>query len=195
MVTTAPEPALRFTELGGFGLRLRTWDEDDADTALRGLNDPEFQHWNGAMADVLDPAGVLKYIRSRAEGWENGSQASYCIADAATGAVLGHVGLHEIVYRMGHAGVGYWLMPEARGRGVATHAVELCTRWAFEEVGLHRLELGHALGNEASCRVALRTGYQPEGISRGGLPAKEPGTYFDMHVHARLATDPAPAVA
>ncbi|MGW0735119.1 GNAT family N-acetyltransferase [Streptomyces sp. NPDC002851] len=60
-------------------------------------------------------------------------------------------------------------------------------------MGLHRVDLGHALGNEASCRVADRCGFTPEGVLRGFLPAKQPGVFHDMHLHARLATDLAPS--
>jgi RimJ/RimL family protein N-acetyltransferase len=190
-MNTQEDGPLKAAELSGSGLRLRMWREEDAAEALRGLNDPQVQFGNAGLADVVDPAGVLTYIRSRAEGWEKGTQASYCVTDAESGTVLGHIGLHQIELRMRHAGIGYWLLPEARGRGIATRAVELCTRWGFEKLGLHRINLAHALSNDASCRVAERCGYLYEGVLRGYLPAKG-GGYHDMHAHARLATDRAP---
>ncbi|MEU8889769.1 GNAT family N-acetyltransferase [Streptomyces sp. NPDC048442] len=185
---------LTFTELTGFGLRLREWRETDTAALREGMNDPEYRRWDGMTDGPLDEAGALRQIRSRAEGWARGDLAQYCITDAATGEVLGSVGLHQIEPVRGCAGIGYWLMPGARGRGVVTRAVELCTRWSFAEVALHRIELGHAVGNEQSCRVALRTGYMAEGVARGGLPAPAPGVYVDMHVHARLATDSVPSI-
>lgn len=57
--------------------------------------------------------------------------------------------------------------------------------------GLERLELGHRLNNPASCRVATRAGFLAEGIERQKLRY---GTQrFDVELHARLRTDPAPA--
>ncbi|MGW7414712.1 GNAT family N-acetyltransferase [Streptomyces sp. NPDC054863] len=185
---------LTFKELTGYGLRLREWREADAAAMREGANDPERRRWDGMSGGPLDEAGALGVVRSRAEGWARGDLAQYCVADAATDEVLGSVGLHKIEPRRGCAGIGYWLLPGARGRGVITRAVELCTRWGFEELALHRIELGHAVGHEQSCRVALRTGYGAEGVARGGLPAPVPGEYVDMHVHARLATDPAPSI-
>ncbi|MFH8800261.1 GNAT family N-acetyltransferase [Streptomyces sp. NPDC017936] len=41
------------------------------------------------------------------------------------------------------------------------------TRWAFDELGLHRLRLCHAVANEASCRVAGKAGYAYAGTMRG----------------------------
>ncbi|CAM5268615.1 acetyltransferase [Streptomyces spiroverticillatus] len=192
---------LTFTELTGFGLRLTAWPESAVPQLVAGMNDPEFLRWDGMNGSSTDEAAALRIIRSRAEGWRSGGFAQFCITDRATGEILGNVGLHQIEHQRRVAGIGYWLLAGARGRGVATRAVELCTRWGFEEVGLHRLELGHAVGNEPSCKVARRAGYAVEGVARGALPAPESGVgagtggRVDMHAHARLATDPYPDTA
>ncbi|MFI0983060.1 GNAT family N-acetyltransferase [Streptomyces sp. NPDC021093] len=186
--------ALAFIELTGFGLRLREWAEDDVAAMLDGINDPEARRWDGMQVGPFDREAALRHIRTRADGWARGDNAQYCITDEHTGEVYGSVGLHKIEPRRGCAGIGYWLRPGARGRGVVTRAVELCTRWGFTELGLHRIELGHATANDASCRVAERAGYVAEGVAREALPAPGPARPFDMHVHARLATDPAPPI-
>lgn len=189
-MTHSAADSLIYAEPSGDGLRLRAWEQKDAGAVIRGMNDPEFRRWDWGLRGTMDEAAAEKYVRSRAEGWERGDLAQFCIEDADSGEVLGEIGLHKIELGRRCAGIGYWLLPEARGRGVITRAVELCTRWGFEQVGLHRIELGHAVTNEASCRVAQRAGYTFEGIARDGLPSPEPGIHFDMHVHARLSTDP-----
>ncbi|MFJ8308590.1 MULTISPECIES: GNAT family N-acetyltransferase [unclassified Streptomyces] len=187
------EAPLRFQELTGYGLRLRAWRDDDADVdaVIRGLNDPEALRWGPPVA-LVDPAGAREFVSRCADRWAGGRFAPYCVADADTDAPLGSVALHNIFLPMGHAGVGYWLLPEARGRGATTNAVNLLTGWAFATLGLHRIELGHAIGNDSSCRVAERCGFAYEGIARGYLPGTPAGTFHDMHQHARLSTDPAP---
>jgi len=78
-----------------------------------------------------------------------------------------------------------WVLPVARGRGVASHALQEITRWAFDDLGLHRLELEHSTHNEASCRVAARGGYELEGTMRHqGLHLDG---WHDTHLHAALA--------
>ncbi|MFF7141597.1 MULTISPECIES: GNAT family N-acetyltransferase [Streptomyces] len=196
MTRTVAESALPYTELHGFGLRLRAWREDDVPALLKGVNDPETRRWSPLRSAPLDEAGARALVTRRAGLLDEGLLAPYCVTDAATGEVLGSVELHRIERPMGHAGVGYWLLPEARGRGTVTRAVELCVRWGFDRLGLHRIDLGHAVPNTASCRVADRCGFMYEGVLRGFLPAPdEPGTYHDTHLHARLATDPYPDVA
>ena len=59
---------------------------------------------------------------------------------------------------------------------------------AFEVLGLHRLSLYHAVDNQASCGVALRAGFQLEGLLRQGYRYGD-GNYHDEHVHGLLAAD------
>ncbi|WP_345943935.1 GNAT family N-acetyltransferase [Streptomyces sp. SID3212] len=182
-----PPPA----DVLGHGLRLRPWRTGDEATLVRGQTDPEFLRWNTPLVPVTDEAGAAEHIRQRAEGRESGEMAHFCVTDAADGRILGHVGLALIDLRMRSARVGYWVLPEARGRGVASRALAVCGRWGFEEAGLHRIDLGHALGHDASCRIAERCGYRYEGTIRDGMFASgRTDAFQDVHQHARLATDP-----
>jgi RimJ/RimL family protein N-acetyltransferase len=100
------------------------------------------------------------------------------------GALAGRVGFRVVDLAEGYAEVAHWVLPAARGRGVATRAVAVLTGWAFG-LGLHRLEKRHAAANAASCRVADRSGSPLEG-TRYSSVLHEDG-WHDMHVHARLA--------
>lgn len=83
------------------------------------------------------------------------------------------------------AEVGYWTAGHARGRAVASRALEALTSWAFgtfAEDGLVRLELLHSEDNTASCRVARKCGYP----LTARLPAVPPHFPLDGHLHTRL---------
>ncbi|WP_308117536.1 GNAT family N-acetyltransferase [Streptomyces anatolicus] len=79
--------------------------------------------------------------------------------------------------------------PAARGKGVCTYACGALSRWAFEELTLFRLELGHRTNNPASCRVARVAGFTVEGLQRRNL-TYDGGVHHDVELHARLASDP-----
>jgi RimJ/RimL family protein N-acetyltransferase len=171
---TGPHPGLH-----GHGLLLRPWDAGsgaDVDTWLRGLRDPEFRRWNTPLRPVTDRASARESLLARVQSALEGTSVSFRVADARSDAPLGHVGVNEIRYHLKVARVGYWVLPEARGQGVATRSLLLTARWALTELGLHRLELDHAVGHDVSCRIAERCGFSYEGT-----------------LHARLATDPEPA--
>lgn len=69
----------------------------------------------------------------------------------------------------GVAGLGYWLMPGARGRGLASRAVSLLAEWGLRELGLARVEAWVEPGNEASVAVLERCGFVCEGRLRSFL--------------------------
>ncbi|MER5906868.1 GNAT family N-acetyltransferase [Streptomyces mirabilis] len=187
-----------FPVLDGHGLRLRPWDpESEADVAtwLRGLSDPEFQRWNTPVKIVRDLDSARDSLRSRAEAVADGTAVAFCITDAATGTILGHIGVNDINHVIRVGIVGYWVLPEARGRQVATRALALAARYAFGAVRLHRIELGHALGHDASCRIAERCGFPYEGTLREAMfESGRHDAFRDVHLHARIATDPEPTL-
>ncbi|MFH9006688.1 GNAT family N-acetyltransferase [Streptomyces afghaniensis] len=183
-------------EIHGHGLHLRPWDAasaSDVETWLRGMSDPEFRRWNTPLRLVTDRTSALESLLARAQSAAEGTSMSFRVADARTGTALGHIGVNEIKYHLKVARVGYWVLPEARGQGVATRALLLAAHWALTELGLHRLELDHAVGHDASCRIAERCGFAYEGTLRGAIFERDRHDAFrDAHLHARLATDPEP---
>ncbi|MEU4675382.1 GNAT family N-acetyltransferase [Micromonospora sp. NPDC023737] len=170
------------------GLVLRPWVEADAPAVQAALSDPDIARWN-PQGWPVDEERTLNWLRRRAD-WSAGDHASLAVADATDGTLLGSVSLYDI--HDDEAEIGYWVVPSARGRGVASRAVTLLTRWGFEQLGLHRIELCHATANAASCRVAERAGYRLEGTLRESFRYGD-GRRHDEHLHARLATDPWPA--
>ncbi|MFD8520397.1 GNAT family N-acetyltransferase [Streptomyces capillispiralis] len=183
-------------ELRGHGLHLRPWDPEspaDVEAWLRGLGDPEFRRWNTPFRSITDADSARESLRRGAACDTDGTGASFRVTDAGSGTTLGHIGVNEIHPVLRRGSIGYWVLPEARGRGVATRALLLAAHWALTGRGLHRLELNHALGHGASCRVATRCGFRPEGTLRGAIfEAGRLDAFRDAHLHARLATDPEP---
>lgn len=66
----------------------------------------------------------------------------------------------------GRASVGYWVLPSARGRGIATTALTCLSAWGLDQPGIARLELYIEPGNEGSLRAAAAAGYEQEGLLR-----------------------------
>ncbi|MEV7778349.1 GNAT family N-acetyltransferase [Kitasatospora sp. NPDC088351] len=177
-------------------LLLRPWsrETDIPGGAVAGViaaaADPAIALWNPIRA--ADRAGAEAYLDRWATGWANGTTAAFAVTDTAGGELLGNVALRWIDRADGLAMIGYWLLPGARGRGVATRATRAVTSWGITTAGTRRTEIAHAVGNEESCRVAERCGYPAEGILRASHRFGD-GEYHAEHLHARLATDPEPA--
>jgi RimJ/RimL family protein N-acetyltransferase len=109
-------------------------------------------------------ADAQAFVEIRGRDWESEDERSFAIVDAATGKLLGSIARHG---PFGHrATFGYWLVPQARGRGVATRALRLITDWTIATTEVIRLDLFTDLENHASGRVAQRVGFEREGIRR-----------------------------
>ncbi|WP_190082604.1 GNAT family N-acetyltransferase [Streptomyces longisporoflavus] len=167
------------------GLLIRPWQAADAPAVYEAFQDPAMQRWHARVADSVDEA--LGWIEDWGKAWSEERDAFWAIADASTNAVVGRIALRLVVLADGQAEVAYWTMPAARGRGIAPRALTALSDWAFTEVGLHRLELTHSTANEASCRVALKTGFAPEGVKRSALLHAD--GWHDVHLHARIRGD------
>jgi len=169
------------------GLRLRPWRPDDAPAVRVVYADPEVRRWHART--VVDDDEARDLIAGWTAAWGDRTGAHWAVEDQA-GALAGRVTLVDVDDRDGTAEIGYWTAPGARGRGVATAAVEAAVAWA-EAGGLRRLEIEHASGNGGSCRVAQRSGFALEGVKRAS--ALHEDGFHDMHVHVRFtAADAGP---
>jgi len=68
-------------------------------------------------------------------------------------------------------------------------ALDAVSAFGFGRLGLHRIELAHAVENKVSCLVAVRAGYSYEGTLRHAMRYPVDGRWSDEHLHARLTTD------
>lgn len=78
--------------------------------------------------------------------------------------LIGQITLGGVIYgalRGGH--IGYWIDKNYAGRGLTTEAVNVVTSFAFDALGLHRIEINIRPENAPSIRVAEKAGYHFEG--------------------------------
>ncbi len=95
----------------------------------------------------------------------SGRMAPVVVADAASGEIHGGGTLHHLDGERGIIEVGYWLFPQARGRGIATVVARALAEHAFT-LGVHRVAAYVNVGNVASERVLERAGFTREGVVR-----------------------------
>lgn len=183
-----PSGALRAREqptLRAEGLALRPWAVGDASALVQAYQDPDIQHWH--MRALQSEKEAEDWALSSHECWRAETDADWAVTDGSAGRLLGRAALRGIQPAVGFAEVSYWVLPTARGAGVATRAMERVARWALEELGLHRLELLHSVANEPSCHLARKVGFELEGMLRGALLHTD--GWHDAHLHSRLAGD------
>jgi [ribosomal protein S5]-alanine N-acetyltransferase len=155
------------------------------------------QHLENALIWLNDPdvTATLKYglgVTRRQEELffekietERDKDITWAIIDESE-RHIGFIGLHDINWRNRWATGGLFIGERsAWGRGYASDAVKVRTRFAFGELGLHRIE-GHTM-NPAMRRVYEKCGYRHEGVARGKF--WRDGRWHDADLYALLMED------
>ncbi|MFI5914538.1 GNAT family N-acetyltransferase [Dactylosporangium sp. NPDC051541] len=122
-------------------------------------------------------------IELRPSGTDTGERT---IVDGDTGATLGRIDVTP--HGPGIAEIDVWVAPEARGRRVATSALESLNAELFKSQTQRWYCLIEAT-NIAGLRAAGAAGFTREGIARGAGRSDD-GTPLDLIVVARVADDP-----
>jgi RimJ/RimL family protein N-acetyltransferase len=148
------------------------------------------QHWHTRQPASEDQA--REWFEQYGQNWEQEKGASWAITRGGT-EVLGRLAMGSLNLDDGVAGCSYWVLPTARGAGVASHALTTFSSWALGDTGFHRLHLDHSTRNHASCRVAIKAGFRLEGTKRSD--ALHSDGRHDMHLHARIRGDTAPVTS
>jgi ribosomal-protein-alanine N-acetyltransferase len=159
---------------------LAAWAEEDAGWYVESTRDPLIQRFT-TESPKLEAAQVVAAIRKL---HRDESAEGFLIRDAVTGERLGNIALsHD-----GHSGeVSYWVAAAARGRGVATRALALFSRWSLRTVGLREVWLCVHRDNTASQRAAVKAGYQRAASRDKTIEVK--GTLWPMLGYALSAGD------
>lgn len=147
----------------------------------------ELSRW---MAWCVTPRKIetQAFLEACQRSWEAGTEWNWGLM--VDGEAVGTVGIGSHVPLVRSAEIGYWLRSDLAGRGYMTEAGAAATSFAFDEVGLHRLELHAGPTNTASIRVAEKLGFRREGLLRHGSYAR--GGWYDVYVFGLLAGDPRP---
>jgi RimJ/RimL family protein N-acetyltransferase len=137
---------------------LRRWREGDAAAIVECMDgEPDIARW----LDQVPQPYTVEDARAFITGF---GELSFAITDAETGRLLGSIGFGPVADGVGE--IGYWVRGDARGRGVASAALVLLSRWALGQEGVERVYLNADVDNTPSRRVAERAGFQLEGVLR-----------------------------
>jgi len=172
-------------ELADDEIRLEPLTQAHVLPMLAMAEDPDVVRFTRVPAGA-DEAFVRGWIKRYEGGWDDGGRAGFAIR-GRDGGFLGFAAVVDLDLEHREGEIGYMVAPAARGHGIAPRAVELLTRWGFDELDLIRLELRIDVQNPSSERVAERAGYQRAGVLRN-VHFKE-GHRCDLAVWSRLSQD------
>ncbi len=145
---------------------LRAWAREDAPFLVRVGDDDHLQRFIAGMPSPLTVAAAEDWIARQDAARSSRAGLGLAVIEVASGQPVGAVGLTAVEPDHGRAELGYWTAPDARRRGIARRATPLLARWAFDVLGLQRLQLLVEPVNMGSIRVAEEVGAVQEGLLR-----------------------------
>src|SRR5471030_41036 len=110
-----------------------------------------------------------KYLLESEQKRHRGVEFNFCLFDRHSGEIVGSVSVNRINTDYKFANIGYWIRSDFTGKSLAPLAAKAITRFAFQQLGLTRVEIVAMDGNQRSRRVAEKVGATSEGLHRNRL--------------------------
>ncbi|MGW2521144.1 GNAT family N-acetyltransferase [Streptomyces sp. NPDC001617] len=142
---------------------LRPFGEADADAIWEIIQDPEVIRFTFEPSTELTLERLRSWYGSRAT---QPDRLDLAVTAPDTGELLGEVVLHEWDAAARSCTFRTLIGPRGRGRGVGTEATRLVVGYAFEQLGLHRVQLEAYGHNHRALRVYEKVGFVVEGVRR-----------------------------
>ena len=165
-------------------------DACDEQLRLRRANRDHTKPWDPTRDESFYTiAGQRLELELDQRAWAAGSAFAFAVLAAdERDRLIGRVALANVVRGpWQNATLGYWIDQDAVGRGHASRAVRLALGYAFDHVGLHRVQPAIIPRNNASRRVAEKVGFRHEGRALRYL--KINGVWEDHDIFALTAED------
>lgn len=149
-------------------LILRPFTLDDAPTVKELVGEWEIAETTGSIPHPYEQEMAEGWISTHQEFFDKGEAVSLAITLKPEGTLAGTIGIHlNNTHRL--AEMGYWIGKPYWNQGYCTEAAREMLRYAFEELGLNRVQAQHMTKNPASGRVMQKIGMKYEGTLRQSL--------------------------
>jgi ribosomal-protein-alanine N-acetyltransferase len=161
-------------------------------SALRGESRTFLQPWEPTWSEEeLSRNTYRSKLRRYAEDIRDGRAFPFFVFRASDHAFVGAVSLSRVQRGVAQScAMGYWVGQRFARQGLTLAAVRAVTRFAFGDLGLHRVEAACQPDNAPSKALLEKAGFSHEGFARKYL--KINGDWRDHLLYARLSSDGEP---
>lgn len=161
---------------------LRQYRLEDADDIVDGLNNINVTKWLQGVPYPYTKDDALHFLNKSLDN----KLYNFAIVLKSEDKVIGGTQLTNIDLHNGTAGGGIWISEKYCGKGYGTEAFGARIKYAFEVLGLRRLENGYFKDNEKSHKMQLIFGCKDEGIRRQKFVSRGSGKIEDEYITGLL---------
>ena len=190
MALLKPDDGVRRLDGGGVYLRHPETRDFQEWSDLREASRAFLTPWEPTWADDELSRSSFRYkLRRYTEDARDGRAYAFFIFRARDNVLVGGATLSRVQRGVAMScSLGYWIgRPHAR-RGHTSAAVRRLARFAFDDLGLHRVEAACQPDNEPSRTLLTKVGFTAEGLARSYL--KIYGAWRDHLTFGMVAGDP-----
>lgn len=152
---------------------LRPLEVTDAEHLMDiSLHEPET--WEFSLVKADGQANLEKYIQLALKAKETEKEFPFVVYDKQSGKYAGSTRFYDINFEFKTLQLGYtWYGKDFRGTGLNKHCKYLLLRFAFETLGMERVEFRADANNQRSIAAMKSIGCTVEGILRSHMPTYE----------------------
>ena len=171
-------------------ITLRTFVEEDAPAVLETVlqNREHLQTFMRWMTPDYSLETAKNFIKRAAESFAEKKNTGFGVFRGDK--LIGSVGFVHFDWDARKTEIGYWIAKEEEGKGLVSAVVKVLIEYAFEDLGMNRVEIRCSTENSRSAAVPLRLGFKKEGEFRQAEIIH--GKLHDFNIYALLADDPRP---
>ena len=149
-------------------ISIRPFSESDTDILVEAVQSSaeSLRQWMSWYHPAYGPEDAQRWLAHCAQQWKSGLDREFAVIATRSGALIGSFGISQINTIHNFGNLAYWIAAGHCNRGVASQAAKLALEFAFQEMGLTRVEIVVRTNNAASQRVAQKIGAHLEGIAR-----------------------------
>lgn len=170
---------LKSINMGNFQLAKLEPTDENAKRLLATINDN--REFLGEFLEWVDGYTTTDKTLANIEKSYGDDKCAYFIIVGDN--IAGKIGFVDSDDNMGE--ISYWLAHDYNGHGIMTRALNKLTEIGFRDMGLQRIQLTLDKQNIRSAAVALRCGYDCEGVLRKYFVLR--GQPRDMKMFAKVA--------
>ncbi len=185
-----PKPLFEPCAGGGVHLRVPAWADFEYWVELRRANRDFLQPWEPSWKEAHLSRHAYKARLAQFKTMISNDTAYpfHVFRSGNNSRLVGACNLTSVKRgSLQSAHIGYWVGRDFARQGYARASVRAVTRFAFEDLGLHRLTAAVQENNHASIKLLEGTGFVLEGKARSYL--KVDGRWQDHLIYGRLTTD------
>ncbi len=153
--------------------------------ALTDRNRPHQRPWLPWVDRTTSVSETQGWVQRSLDQMRRGEGFQTCIEyRSELAGVIGYVYLDAANRRVE---IGYWLSETLQGRGIVTRACRRMVEFAFDSLGVHRVEIRADVENRKSRAIPERLGFVQEAVLREAV--FENGGYHDLAMYALLRNE------